>query len=194
MTTTPRTRRAAALLASTLLAGGLLVACGDDGDATETGGDDTTTEAAAAGIEVSGAWARTSPMVVDAAAAYMELTNGGDVDDALVSASVDASVAARTELHETRAAGGDMGGTETTTGEMGGEGSTTTPMMEMVPVDRIEVPAGETVALEPGGLHVMLLELVEPLAAGDLVRITLTFEVAGEVVVDAVVGDAAPGA
>lgn len=189
---TSRTRRAAVLLASTLLAGGLLAACGDDGETTaETGDGDATTTEVAAGIEVTAAWARTSPMVASAGAAYLEITNGGAEDDALLSASVPDTVAASVELHETRSAGPGPGNM----GEESGEGTgSSTPMMEMVPVDRIEVPAGETVSLEPGGLHIMLLELVEPLEAGDEIELTLTFEVAGEVVVAAVVGDGPPSA
>jgi copper(I)-binding protein len=196
----PRARRAAVLVATLGLGAGLLLAaCGDDGD-TDVGtqATDTTTSttvAATSAIEVEAAWARTSPMVVTAGAAYMEITNAGAADDALLSASVADTVAATVELHETRAAGmGEEGSdTETSMGGTGdGEGSTTTPMMEMVPVDRIEVPAGETVSLEPGGYHVMLLELVAPLEAGDEIELTLTFEVAGELVVTAVVGDSAP--
>ena len=66
------------------------------------------------------------------------------------------------------------------------------PMMEMVPVDRIELPAGATASLQPGGYHVMLLDLVAPLAEGDQLELTLSFELAGEIVVTAVVGDGAP--
>jgi copper(I)-binding protein len=190
--------RATVLLASLALGAGLLLGgCGDDDttDTTDTtaGTPAETTEASgdtAAAIEVTDAWARTSPAVADAGAAYMVLTNRGDVDDALVSASVADTVAATVELHETRAAGG-MGGDMGGGGGMGGS-STTTPMMEMVPVDRIDVPAGESVSLEPGGLHIMLLGLVEPLTAGDELELTLTFEVAGDVVATVVVGEGAP--
>ncbi len=51
--------------------------------------------------------------------------------------------------------------------------------------DGLELPAGEQVSLEPGGYHVMLLELQAPIAEGDTVPVTLTFEKAGEVQVDA---------
>lgn len=184
-----------------------LSACGDDDDASAT----TTTEAAASTavvettaavettvaeaesvIEVTAAWARSSPMMVTAGAAYMVIANDGDADDALLSVTVDEAVTGTAELHETRTAEGS-GMTMTEGSEMS---ETTTagaaPMMEMVEVDRIEVPAGESVTLEPGGLHVMLLDLVEPLEAGTQVELTLTFELAGEVVVTAVVGDSAP--
>jgi hypothetical protein len=78
--------------------------------------------------------------------------------------------------------GGAMDGSTTTA--MAGDGDTTTTAMGggmaegmvMRPVERIELPAGETVALEPGGYHIMLLELVEPLVAGDTFEVTLMFE------------------
>jgi copper(I)-binding protein len=221
MTTRPTpARRAAALLGTVGLAAGLLLgACGDDDDGGEVATDTTaaaeTTEAtsgaadAEGAIAVEGAWARSSPMVASAGAVYMQITNDGEEDDALVAASVPTSVAATTEIHETRAAEGDMGGSDEgmaddttaddgmaddTTADDGMEGDdeTTTPMMEMVPIDRLEVPAGETVSLEPGGYHVMLLDLVAPLEDGAEIEVTLTFEVAGEMTVTAVVGDGAP--
>ncbi len=45
----------------------------------------------------------------------------------------------------------------------------------MEPADRIPVPAGATVALEPGGYHVMLLDLKRDLAEGDSLLVELTF-------------------
>ena len=136
-------------------------------------------------------------------AVYFQLT-GGSEDDALLAASVPTEVAATAEVHETVAADdgamddgamgeggmgeGGMDSTTTTTGGgMDGSPSTTMGggMMTMREVDRIEVPAGETVVFEPGGYHVMLLDLAEPLEVGDTVEVTLTFERAGDVVVTA---------
>jgi periplasmic copper chaperone A len=196
-------RAAIAVLATTAL---VLAACGDD----DTSVDDGDAAAAAAEIEVSGAWARTSPAVADAGAVYLELTNTGELDDALVGASVDPSVAGVTEIHETKPVGdggdmddggaGDDGMDDGGAGDDGmdggsdddGDGMDGGGMMEMRPVDRIEVPAGETVALEPGGYHVMLKELVAPLADGATVEVTLVFEESDEQLVTADVGDAAP--
>lgn len=53
--------------------------------------------------------------------------------------------------------------------------------MAPVPDGRIVVPAGERVALAPGGLHVMCIGLVRPLRAGQTVSLTLDFEVAGSI-------------
>jgi copper(I)-binding protein len=164
----------------------LLAACGDDDtDATATT-DETSV------IQVSGAWARTSPAVASAGAVYMDIANVGSVGDTLRGAAVDPSVAAMVELHETVEGDGSM---STTTG-MDGDMTTTTGMgggmMGMQPVDEIPVPAGESVALEPGGYHVMLLDLVEPLEVGTTITLTLTFELFGDVEVAADVRDTAP--
>ena len=47
-------------------------------------------------------------------------------------------------------------------------------VMTMRAVDAIALPAGKTVELKPGGYHVMLIDLVKPLGAGDTVPVTLT--------------------
>ena len=176
MTPHRRARRTAARAAIAVLATSSLVlaACGDDDGASAGDTGDEATATPAAEIEVSGAWARTSPAVADAGAVYLELTNTGELDDGLVGASADTSVAAVTEIHETATvdddgmdddamddgAGDDDGMDDDAMDDGAG-------MMEMRPVDRIEIPAGETVALEPGGYHVMLKELAAPLEAGD---------------------------
>jgi copper(I)-binding protein len=166
----------------------LLGACGSDSSDTT----DTTGPTAEPGITVEGAWARTSPMMASAGAAYMTLTSS--VDDRLTGVAVDAGIAATVELHETVMAG-DMGGgmTGDTTGDMSGSMPVSTePTMMMQPVDGIDLPAGTAVELKPGGYHVMLLDLVAPLEMGQTFTITLTFEQAGSVEVPVTVGDAAP--
>lgn len=92
---------------------------------------------------------------------FMRLTNGGAQADRLLSA---ASPIARTvELH-----------THLREGEV----------MRMRPVADIPLPAGQTVELRPGGLHVMLIGLTAPLTQGARVPLTLRFERAGEVTVE----------
>jgi copper(I)-binding protein len=162
-----------------LLAAGLLfTACGDDTDST-LGGE----------VEVSGAWVRTSPMDAANGAAYLTITS--PVDDAILSVSVDASVAAAAELHETV-----MAEPTGTTMAMGTDMDTGTTMamgeMTMREVEEIALPAATAVALAPGGLHVMLLDLVEPLEVGDTITVTLTLESAGELMVEVPVLDEAP--
>lgn len=126
-------------------------------------------------IDVDDPWARNSPMMATAGAVYMDIT--ADADDALIGASVDDSIAAVVEIHETMAMDDDMAG-DADDGEMGDdmEGEDHGGMMSMSPVERIELPADETVFLEPGGFHVMLLDLAAPLEVGDTFELTLEFE------------------
>ena len=48
-------------------------------------------------------------------------------------------------------------------------------VMKMRAVDAIPVAAGKTVDLSPGGYHVMLMDLAQPLKEGEKVPLTLTF-------------------
>jgi periplasmic copper chaperone A len=52
-------------------------------------------------------------------------------------------------------------------------------------LEALEVPAGQTVELRPGGHHLMLLDLKQPLKATDRLKLTLVFEKAGELTVEA---------
>jgi copper(I)-binding protein len=192
-------QRSVLALAALVVTALALVACGDDGD---DAADTTTTAAEAAEVTVSDVWARPVEDLTakDTSAIYMVIT-GGDEADALVKASVPADVAGTVELHETVAAeDGAMDGDMTTTTMMDGDMTTTTMagdmggdmggemgggMMTMQPVESIEVPADGTVALEPGGYHVMLLDVQKELVPGDTIEVTLTFELAGEVTVTA---------
>jgi hypothetical protein len=116
-----------------------------------------------AGPTVSGAWVR-PPMGPDRpAGGYLTITGPTGSADALVGAA--SPVAGSVEIHETVA---DASG-----------------MAAMHPVDRIEVPAGATVALEPGGYHLMLMGVTGELEPGETVELTLTFETAGDITVKA---------
>jgi copper(I)-binding protein len=96
------------------------------------------------------------------AAGYLTIT-GGDVADALVSAK--SPIATSVEVHETMADASGMTG--------------------MQPVDQIDVAIGDTVKLEPGGYHLMLMGVKDMPAVGSKVELTLTFEQAGEITVQA---------
>ncbi len=118
--------------------------------------------AGAAKPTVSDAWVR-MPMGADRPAAGYLTIVGGDAADALLAAS--SPIAMDVQVHET---------TETADG------------MGMQEVDRIEIPAGATVQLEPGGYHIMfMMPDMEQVVVGESVEITLTFEEAGDVVVQA---------
>lgn len=98
-------------------------------------------------------------------AAYMRIQNTGDEPDRLLSVASD--VAATVELHMV---------------EQDGD------VMKMRPVEGgIEVPAGGEVELKPGGYHVMLIGVTRELAPGDTIDLTLQFERAGALEVQATV-------
>jgi copper(I)-binding protein len=70
-----------------------------------------------------------------------------------------------------------MDGDTATEEGMGDDGmDDSAPMMGMREVAQIDLPAGETVRLEPGGLHIMLLDLVEDLEPGDTFELTLDLD------------------
>lgn len=102
-------------------------------------------------VTVNDAWVRAPAPGQKVAAAYMELTSR--VNLSLV--AVASPVAAAVELHNTTLDGG---------------------VMKMRPVGRIDLPAGRAVKLAPGGLHAMLVDLKQPLKAGDKVPLTLTVQ------------------
>jgi periplasmic copper chaperone A len=142
------------------------------------------------GITTSGPWARTSPMVAGAGAAYMVIQNTGSAADFLLGGSSD--VAKAVEVHETvaipegsaaPAASAGMGsGSPMASPAGGGTGGS---MMGMQKMDRLEIPAGGSVELKPGSYHLMLIDLTRELKAGEKIDITLKFEKAGDVKVTA---------
>jgi copper(I)-binding protein len=143
----------------------------------------------ASSIKVTDAWARNSPMVSGAGAAYMTITNSGSEGDTLLSAS---SPAAKTvEIHETVVmdaspeASTGMGGMESPAASMDAGAGSTGGMMGMQKVDQIAIPANGTVELKPGGYHIMLIDPTTPMEAGQKFDITLTFEKAGAITVSA---------
>jgi copper(I)-binding protein len=119
------------------------------------------------GIQVTGAWARATTSRARNGAAYVTLANSGSMSDKLVSVST--PVAGRPELH-THIKDGDI--------------------MRMRQVQHIEVGPNAMVTLQPGGLHIMLMELKEPLTKGATFPMTLVFEKAGEVTVEVAVQSA----
>lgn len=112
-------------------------------------------------IVVENAWTRATPPGAAVAGGYLTIVNNGTDDDALVAVRSDA--AEIVELHEMR---------------MDGD------VMKMRPVETIPVPAGETVTLEPGGLHIMFIQLAKPLTEGEEIPGVLVFEKAGEIPVE----------
>lgn len=147
-----------------LLAALALAACG----ATAPSGG----SASANSITISGAWARPSTAAMGEGgmaeggmgngAAYMVISNSAAQPDRLMAAAGD--VAGAIELHTVENKDG---------------------VMAMRPVDGIDVPAGGQVELKPGSFHVMLIGLKQELTPGDRIPLTLRFQNAGEVQVEA---------
>lgn len=106
--------------------------------------------AAAQPATVTGAWVRAPVAGQKVAGAYMEIT--GRTNGWLI--AVGSPVAARAELHATTFEDG---------------------VMKMRAVERLDLPGGKAVRLAPGGLHIMLIDLKQPLKRGDKVPISLTF-------------------
>lgn len=149
----------------------VLAACGSD-------------TAAPTALSASGAWARSSTPGATNGVVYLTLAS--PTADAVVSASVPAEVAATAELHETMGGGGGAA-MPNMPNMASGNGQ-----MTMTPVQSVEVPAGGSVAFEPGGKHIMLTALAAPLKAGDHFTLTLTMKSRATLPVDVLVADNAP--
>lgn len=141
------------ILALAIAVVALVAACG--GAATSTPGP--LTPSPGGFITVRDAWARPASAGMGSAA-YLTIVNGQLRDDALVGVST--AAAASAQLHET---------------------TTDNGMTGMHPVGSIPIRAGQTVALEPGGFHIMLDDLTEDLQPGGTFQLTLTFEQTGPV-------------
>ena len=102
-------------------------------------------------VTVEAPWARASAPRQEVGAAYLKLRSA--MDDRLVSVSTPVATAGQT--HEMTMEGG---------------------VMRMRELPGIALPAGRTVSLEPGGLHLMLMGLRAPLRVGDTFPLHLTFE------------------
>ncbi|MYM87837.1 copper chaperone PCu(A)C [Rugamonas sp. FT82W] len=117
-------------------------------------------------VTVSEAWVRGTVAAQKATGAFMTLTSAQD--SRLVGASSPA--AGVVEVHEMKMAG---------------------DVMRMRQIDGLALPAGQPVQLSPGGYHLMMMQLKQPLANGEKIPLTLEFEdahkVRSKVVVDAVV-------
>ena len=97
-------------------------------------------------------WARATSPQQKVGSGYVTLTS--PIDDRLISAS--SPVSARTVVH--------------------GMTMDNTVMRMRAHADGLVLPAGQAVALKPGGLHLMLMDLKQPLVAGQKIPVELTFE------------------
>ncbi len=107
------------------------------------------------GISIQNAWARATFAMAKTGAGYFNLTNNGGEDVVLLSASVSETVAGMVELHET---------------------VMMNDMMQMRELEAgVPISAGDTVAFEPGGKHIMFMGLTKGLDAGEEFDVVLTF-------------------
>lgn len=113
-------------------------------------------------LEIKHPWTRATPKNAPVAGGYLKIVNTGTTADRLTGGS--AEVAQKFEVHEMSMDGGVM------------------KMRELK--DGLEIPPGATVELKPGSYHIMMMNLSHPLAKGDRVKGSLTFEKAGKVDVE----------
>jgi hypothetical protein len=105
-------------------------------------------------LSIEGAWTRATAHGAKVAAGYLTIRNSGSEADTLV--SVETPVAARGEIHDMTMTEGVM-------------------RMRRLP-DGIEIPAGGSVELKPGGMHLMFIELKQASVEGGRVAVKLTFK------------------
>ena len=124
-------------------------------------------------IEIDDPYARAAGVTAQAGAAFMVIRNTGDSDDRLIAATSNA--ARRVELHTHQQ---DENG-----------------VMRMIHVEEgFAIPAGTEVMLMRGGRHVMFMGLNDPFEQDEMLDVTLTFEEAGEILVQIPVdNDRQPG-
>lgn len=113
-------------------------------------------------LELHDAFARATLPNAPVGGVYFAITNNGTTPDKLV--SVSAPDLGEGQMHDMNMQGDVM-------------------KMEALP-DGIAIPAGATITLAPGGLHVMFMGLKTPFVEGQTIRVTLTFAVAGRVDLD----------
>ena len=116
-------------------------------------------EVKAGDLVISQAWSRATPGGAKIAGGYLTIENKGTAPDRLISGAGD--VAGKVEIHEMAMNNG---------------------VMTMRPLDKgLAIEPGKTVKLAPGGFHLMLMDLKNPLKQGDKVPLVLVFEKAGKV-------------
>ena len=113
-------------------------------------------------LKIGHPWARATPPTAPSGGGFLTVTNTGTTADRLV--SVSSPAAAQVQVHEMK-----MDGT----------------IMRMRELENgLEIPPGATVALAPGGLHLMMMGLKAPLKEATRVPVTLVFEKAGKIDVE----------
>ena len=124
-----------------------------------SGASSQAQEIKAGDLVITQAWSRATPAGAKVAGGYLTIENKGATPDRLISGSGD--VAGKVEIHEMAMNNG---------------------VMTMRPLDKgLTIEPGKTVKLAPGGYHLMLMDLKNPLKQGEKVPLALEFEKAGKV-------------
>lgn len=118
-------------------------------------------------VVIESPWARSSAGRTATGVVYLRLSNLAAEPEQLL--AVTTPIAAGASVHRTMREHG---------------------MMSMQPLQALALAANETVSLEPGGLHIMLMQLSSPLAEGETFPMTLSFERAGAIDIQVTVGGA----
>jgi len=124
-------------------------------------------------LEIRQPWTRATPATALSGGGFLTITNTGTTPDRLVAAR--STVSSKVEVHEMKMEDN---------------------VMKMRELDKgLEIPAGATVALKPGGYHIMFMGLKAPITKDAMVPVTLVFEKAGSIDVQlkaAAIGAAMP--
>jgi copper(I)-binding protein len=113
------------------------------------------------GIVLTKAWARATPPGATTGAVYLSLENQGSTPDRIV--TITSPAAGSAMMHETVEEGG---------------------ISQMRMIDG-NIPAGSTLEMKPGGVHIMLMGLTAPLKKGETISLTLDFETGDDLTVEA---------
>jgi len=113
-------------------------------------------------LEISQPWSRATPPTAPTAGGFLTVINKGTTPDRLI--AVRTTAAGQAQIHQMKMEG---------------------DVMRMRELDNgLDIPAGATVTLAPGGYHLMLVGLKAPFKAGTRVPVTLVFEKAGSIDVE----------
>lgn len=104
-------------------------------------------------IETNHAFIREMPPGAKVAGGFVQIANQGNQDDRLV--AIRSGFAKTIEIHETKMNNG---------------------VMEMRAIESLPLKAGTTAELRPGGMHIMFMDVMNPVGAGDTVEAVLDFE------------------
>jgi copper(I)-binding protein len=109
-------------------------------------------------ISFSDPWIRLLPPTVMHTAAYVTISNSANKPDTLL--NVSSTVVNSLSVHQTKNVDG---------------------MMKMLSADNLQIPANGKIDLAPGGYHIMLMGLENPLAANQKIKMTFEFKNAGKI-------------